>query len=144
MSKIRDMVEEAQRPSPSKMHKYSSVDMFRDEILNFIVGQTSQIQEDDELLKQVKASLAEKVELHELDTQELMSLMRGLNESGNKRIDSLFRIFQPTPNTSNPLLPPSEEQGALGTEDITPEERNALHKLQMLMEKASKDGQENE
>ncbi len=136
-SNLQNLVHDALDPDKKgKAQKFASTDFFRDELLSFITNQANLIDGDNKIITQIKEELSAKIELHELDVGELLSVLKAISDSGNKRLDSMFKLIMPSQSSSNHLLPPAqvneEEEEAI----FDPQERRTLHKLYMLLQEA--------
>ena len=141
---IKDIIAENKKlleslyASKEEESKVSTVDLFRSKLLGFIDSSLSQVQRTQMLLDLVDGELIQKLALHEYDKNELISLRESLVSSANSKTSTLLEPFKPTNNGGNSLItPPSTsatDEDAL-LKSISPEQRQALHKLAQILEK---------
>ncbi len=136
-SKLQGIVEDAIKFDKKEIKKFESVEYFREELLTFITNQASLVDGDNKIIAQIKEELSAKIELHELDVGELLAVLRSVSECGNKRLDSMFRLFMPNQNSSSSLLPPPQTDDEDDDEsNLTSEERRMFHKFYMFFQEA--------
>jgi hypothetical protein len=116
-------------------------DKLREKIMSFISVQLQELSKKELLTSLIDAELIGKILLHELSTDELMSLRTNLSISKNTNIDSLLAPFKPTAGSSTALLPPpvtKEEDNDDVLKKLTPEGRGAFNKLMLILEASMK------
>lgn len=114
--------------------KISSQDELRAEVANFVVSQMNRIQKQDALRGLIEAELAQKIVLHELSTDELVTAYSTISREKSNNTISLLDIFKPTNASPNSLITPPREEEEKTALEYTPAQRQAIEKLTRVIE----------
>jgi hypothetical protein len=112
----------------------SSTDLFKEKIMSVIVNQNNKLNRLDFAQQYVIAELLRKVEMQELEVNDLLRFNKDLTLQKNDVLKTTLDLLKPSTNSGNPLMPPAirqEENNPI--EGLTSEERQAIHKLTQLL-----------
>ncbi len=145
---MKDIIEENKKlldqlykaSEDNKEARATSIDTFRSKLLGFIDQSLGSVQRSQALLDLVDGEIIKKLLLHEYNKNELLDLRSNLIQASNSKTSVLLDPFKPTNNGGNNLITPPSDS-ATSEEDIlknvTPEGRQALNKLYLLLQSKS-------
>lgn len=112
-----------------------SSDLFKEKIMELIINQNSKLNRLDFVQNYILAELLRKVELHELEPNELLRLNKDLTLQKNDTIRATLDMLKPSTNSGNPLMPPAIRQEETNPiEGLSSEERQALNILTLVLQ----------
>lgn len=114
--------------------KIQTQDELRNEVANFVTHQMSAIKRQDILRGLIESELANKILLHELDTEQLQALYSTISHEKTKSTNSLLELFKPTQTTNALMTPPTNEDTYNEADNLNAEQRNSINKLYKVIE----------
>lgn len=120
--------------------EFSTVDAFRSEVSKFVVSQMRTIAKQDKFRDIVIQELIGKIEEHQLDAKELLSVYRAISGEKSNNTLALMDIFKPTSQAGTPLLQssPEDEKDDI-TKNLTPEQYQIFADLARKLSKKEED-----
>lgn len=141
MDSITDIIRESKKLADSLREKDDKIipvptpDSFRQSLLMFLQTRMEDIRNNMSLLGIVDAELIRKVALKEMSTAELLKLRNSILATANMATATVVEPFKPTNNASGAILLPPKDEGNTNmiVNELTPEQRTALNKVDQLM-----------
>ena len=106
----------------------------RNDISSFISSQLNNLENQNTLKGLLEAEIAKKVLAHDLSTDEIFRAYTMISGEKSRNIDSLFKLFTPTPSSSNTILTPATKDEQNESVELTSSQRQALEKLVRVVE----------
>jgi len=143
MNSIDDIVKDAKKlaskiqggEDAEKVIAVPSSDSFRQSMLIFLQNRMEDVRKNMSMIDIIDAILVEKVVLKELSAMELMKLRNSVQQSANIATSTILEPFKPSNNTGSTLLNPPKDDSSTAqiADQLTPEQRVAVNKLEQFM-----------
>jgi len=121
----------------SRAKRIVTQDDLRNDISSFISSQLQNLENQNTLKGLLEAEIAKKVLAHDLSTDEIFRAYSMISGEKSRNIDSLFKLFTPTPSSSNTILTPASRDEQTESVELTSSQRQSLEKLVRIVSQTS-------
>lgn len=133
---LANLIQDSSSATKNEIVPVTTSDSFRQSMLTFLENRMADVKKNMSMIDIIDAELVKKILLKELSGRELMQLRSSIQQSANSTTSSILEPFKPNNNTGSTLLNPPKDDSVTSkpvTEQLTPEQRTAIHKLEQLI-----------